>query len=144
MSFWILGIVFNLEYLSFRILMMSRFQNCTWFLCLIENWQRYSRLKTKTKIQNDTVTFSYDCIISGTPPYIRLCHPPKTLTLFLLQPTSIYIVWVTTFNFFFWPVKCIKTKYNKVSMVRRYVTSLYLPCQWQVFGFETIAGSSVV
>ena len=26
-------------------------------------------------------------------------------------------------------------------MIGRYVTSLYLPCQWQVFGFETIANT---
>ena len=34
-----------------------------------------------------------------------------------------------------------KSKYNKVSMVRRYVPILYLPCKWQGFGFETIAGN---
>ena len=38
--------------------MTSRFQNCLWLLYFVDNSQRYSKLKTLTKILNDTVNFS--------------------------------------------------------------------------------------
>ena len=42
---------------SLKIFMTSRFQNSPWFLYLVKNWQRYSRLQANTKIQNDTINF---------------------------------------------------------------------------------------
>ena len=61
---WIYQSISNIEKkVSFKILMRSTFQNCPWFLCMVENWLKYSRLKTMPKIRKDTVTFSCGCII---------------------------------------------------------------------------------
>ena len=48
---------------SLKIFMTSRFQNSPWFLYLVKNWQRYSRLQANTKIQNDTVNFLCGCML---------------------------------------------------------------------------------
>ena len=68
-SFRILGFVFCLEYLSpffLKVKKQGQFRNphdeqifkLSLILCLVENWHRYSSLKTKTKSWNDPLTFS--------------------------------------------------------------------------------------
>ena len=51
---------------SFKIVMRSSFQNCLWFLYFVENWLKYTRLKTMPKIRKDTVTFSCGCSCSSS------------------------------------------------------------------------------
>ena len=71
-SFRILVNVFNFEYLynylqnikirdSFESCSSWGFWNCPCFMNLRKNWLRYSRLKTKPKIRNDTITFLCSC-----------------------------------------------------------------------------------
>ena len=62
------GIVFIFKIVFLHVLICSSwgFWDYPCFLNLRKDWLRYSRLKTKPKIRNDTITFLCNCITAVT------------------------------------------------------------------------------